>query len=173
MRKSTAAILRFGTFELDTEAEQLTKNGRIVRLQPQPYKLLRLLTTEAGRVVTREELRAVLWPDETYVDFDQGINFAVKQVREALDDDADRPVYLQTVPKRGYRFVAPVSFGDEAGDLLAVPSGEMRLHKALWANILELRLADEARKRRRRQVLIACVVIGCVVAAALIIRAFQ
>lgn len=173
MRKSTTTILRFGVFELDTEAEQLTKNGRLVRLQPQPFKLLRLLASEAGRVVTREELRAALWTDETFVDFDQGINFAIKQVREALDDDADRPVYLQTVPKRGYRFLAPVSGANTAPAPIGVASGEMRLHKALWANILELRLADELRQKRRKQLIIACVAIALVLATALIIRAFM
>src|SRR5262245_29669935 len=102
------AILRFGLFELDTDTEQLRKNGLTIRLRPQPFRLLRLLVDGAGRVVTREEIRAALWTGETFVDFDQGVNFAIKQVREALDDGADRSLYIQTVPKRGYRFVAPV-----------------------------------------------------------------
>lgn len=173
MSRSTATVLRFGVFELDTQAEQLTKNGRIVRLQPQPFKVLRLLASESGRLVTREELRAALWTDETFVDFDQGINFAIKQVREALDDDADRPVYLQTVPKRGYRFLAPVSAANTAPAPVGTASGELRLHKALWANILELRLADELRRKRRKQLIVACGVIGVALMTALIIRAFM
>src|SRR5260221_7080346 len=101
-------IFRFGLFELDTESEQLLKEGRTVRIQQQPYKLLCLLITQAGRVVPRDEIRAALWPAETFVDYEQGVNFAMKQVREALGDNADHAVYVQTVPKRGYRFIAPV-----------------------------------------------------------------
>ena len=107
MSEPKGQILRFGVFELDTEAEQLRKNGLMIRLQPQPYRLLKLLAAGAGRVVTRDEIRAALWKGDTFVDFDQGVNFAVKQVREALDDEAERSLYIQTVPKRGYRFVAP------------------------------------------------------------------
>src|SRR2546428_621817 len=104
----TTTILRFGVFELDPRTEQLRRNGLTVRLQPQPFKLLRLLVGEAGRLVTRDEIRAALWNNDTFVDFEQGVNFAIRQVREALEDDAERPVYIQTVPKRGYRFLAPV-----------------------------------------------------------------
>jgi DNA-binding winged helix-turn-helix (wHTH) protein len=102
--KSRAALLRFGTFELDLEAEQLLKNGRLVHLQPQPFKLLCLLTSQTGKLVTREEIRAALWKDDTFVDFEQGLNFAIKQVREALSDQAEHPVYIQTIPKRGTSF---------------------------------------------------------------------
>jgi DNA-binding winged helix-turn-helix (wHTH) protein len=103
-----ASVLRFGVFELDIQSDQLLKNGLAIKLKPQPFKLLKLLINEAGRVVTREEIRAELWTGDTFVDFEQGVNFAIKQVREALDDDSDRSLYIQTVPKRGYRFVAPV-----------------------------------------------------------------
>ena len=105
---AASPTLRFGSFELDTEAEQLTKDGRIVRLQPQPFKLLWLLCSQPGRLLTREEIRSALWTGDTFVDFEQGVNFAIKQVREALNDDAERPVFVQTVPRRGYRFIAPV-----------------------------------------------------------------
>ena len=101
-------IVRFGAFELDMEAERLLKNGRTVRLQPQPFKLLTLLIGLRGQLVTREQIRAALWAGDTFVDVDQGVNFAIKQVREALGEDADHPLYIQTVPRRGYRFVAPV-----------------------------------------------------------------
>ena len=104
----TASLLRFGAFELDIEAERLLRNGRNVRLQPQPFRLLCLLVGQAGRVVTREDIRATLWTSDTFVDFEQGVNFAIKQVREALGEDADHPIYIQTIPKRGYKFVAPV-----------------------------------------------------------------
>src|SRR4051794_18743589 len=101
-------MIRFGTFELDSRAGQLRSKGHIVRLAPQPFKLLTLLTSSAGRLVTREEIRTALWDGDTFIDFEQSVNFTVKQVREALNDNAERAIYIQTVPKRGYRFIAPV-----------------------------------------------------------------
>jgi len=157
-----ATVLRFGVFELDTESEQLLKNGLAIRLKPQPFKLLKLLVNEAGRVVTREEIRAALWSGDTFVDFDQGVNFAIKQVREALDDDSERSLYIQTVPKRGYRFVAPVEIVTPGENLFSVVPTDPRLHKALWANIAELRLAEE---RRRKQMLIITIVGAAIIAA--------
>ena len=171
MSEPKGQILRFGVFELDTEAEQLRKNGLMIRLQPQPYRLLKLLAAEAGRVVTREEIRAALWKGDTFVDFDQGVNFAVKQVREALDDEAERSLYIQTVPRRGYRFVAPVELVN-AGAHAAPGTTDLRLHKALWANIVELRLAEESRRRRRQAMTVAIIIVAVVVAAFLLLRAF-
>src|SRR5262245_62209132 len=101
-------VFRFGVFELDADAQELRRSGRAIRLQPQPYKLLHLLAANPGRLITREEIRSALWAADTYVDYDQGVNFAMKQVRDALKEDADHPVYIETVPKRGYRFIAPV-----------------------------------------------------------------
>jgi DNA-binding winged helix-turn-helix (wHTH) protein len=156
-------VLRFGSFELDTDAEQLTKNGRTIRLQPQPFKLLRLLAGLSGRVVTREEIQAVLWKGDTFVDFEQGVNFAIKQVREALGEDAERPIYIQTVPKRGYRFLAPVEVVVPGGKAAATTRRtDLNLHKALWANIAELRLIEERRQKRRKQMLTAGVPIAVV-----------
>ena len=143
---SPPQLYRFGEFDLDLDAGELRRAGRLVRLQPQPFKLLALVVRRAGNVVTREEIRAELWTDGTFVDFDQAVNFAVKQVRDAVGDSADRPVYLQTVPKRGYKFIAPV---EQSGK--PRPTGgpdTIRLQKALWANIAELRLAQERQKRR-------------------------
>jgi DNA-binding winged helix-turn-helix (wHTH) protein len=147
-------IFRFGLFQLDTEAEELLREGRTVRLQPQPYKLLALLASQAGKVVVRDDIRATLWEHETFVDFEQGVNFAIKQVRDALGDDADNPVYVQTVPKRGYRFIAPVDAtarGVPRPIELNRPGTNLDLQKALWFNIAELRLAEEGRKRRQRR----------------------
>lgn len=162
MSGEKASVMRFGVFELDTESEQLLKNGLAIRLKPQPFKLLKLLVNEAGRVVTREEIRAALWSGDTFVDFDQGVNFAIKQVREALDDDSERSLYIQTVPKRGYRFVAPVEIVTPGENLFAVVPTDPRLHKALWANIAELRIAEQ---RRRKQTKIAAIVAGAIIAA--------
>jgi DNA-binding winged helix-turn-helix (wHTH) protein len=167
-------VLRFGAFELDTDAEQLSKNGRTIRLQPQPFKLLRLLAGLPGRVVTREEIQAALWKGDTYVDFEQGVNFAVKQVREALGEDAERPIYIQTVPKRGYRFLAPVEVitpGQPPTPLTR--RTDLNLHKALWANIAELRLIEERRQKRRKVAIQAgLAVLGLGILVALLIAAF-
>lgn len=102
------ALLRFGVFELDVASAELRREGLPVKLQPQPVKVLTLLAEKAGNVVTREELQAAVWGDSTFVDFDRGLNFCVLQIRNALGDDADNPRFVQTVPRRGYRFVAHV-----------------------------------------------------------------
>lgn len=104
-------LLRFGPFELRPESGELFRQGEPVRLQQQPARLLELLVRRPGEVVSREEIRSALWGEETYVDSDQGINYCVRQVRLALDDDAGSPRFVETVPKRGYRFVAPVERG--------------------------------------------------------------
>jgi len=159
------AVIRFGAFELDLEAERLLKNGRQVRMQPQPFKLLRLLTTQPGRLVTREEIQAALWTNDTFVDFEQGVNFAVKQVREALGDRAENSIYVETVPKRGYRFLAPVVVPnrDETQEI-RIPA-EPFLQRALWENIVELRLSEEQHRKQLRvmTVAIVCLGIACVV----------
>jgi DNA-binding winged helix-turn-helix (wHTH) protein len=139
-------ILRFGVFELDLDAQMLLREGRIVRLQPQPFKLLCLLAENSGKVISREEIRAALWSGDTFVDFDQGVNFAIRQIRDGLGEDADHPVYIQTVPRRGYRFVAPVT--PVTGDELTFESASQHLSKAMWANIVELQLAERKRGKR-------------------------
>jgi DNA-binding winged helix-turn-helix (wHTH) protein len=109
--------------------------------------------------VTREEIQTALWAGDTFVDFDQGVNFAIKQVREALGDRAEDSLYVQTVPKRGYRFLAPVESGPESVEPPALPNlVDPHLQKALWANIVELRLADS---RRRQQQAILTIAVGC------------
>lgn len=144
---SPRQIFRFGEFDLDVDAGELRRAGRLVRLQPQPFKLLALVVRRAGTVVTREEIRAELWADGTFVDFDQAVNFAIKQVRDAVGDAADRPLYLQTVPKRGYRFIAPVEQPGDHGSAGPPDTTSIHLQKALWANIAELRIAQQRQKR--------------------------
>ncbi|MEP7362940.1 MAG: winged helix-turn-helix domain-containing protein [Acidobacteriota bacterium] len=102
-------LFRFGTFEFDAQTGELRRDGAAVRLQAQPAAVLRALLARAGGVVTREELRKVVWGKETNVDFEGGLNYCVAQLRSALGDSADSPVYVKTVPKRGYQFVAPVA----------------------------------------------------------------
>ena len=104
-----ARLVRFGSFEADLAAGELRREGRLVRLQDQPFRLLTLLLEHPGEIVTREEVRAALWPDGSFVDFEYGVNTAIKKVRYALDDSADNPRFIQTLPRKGYRFIAPVA----------------------------------------------------------------
>lgn len=106
-------IYRFGVFEFRPETADLWRDGIRVRLEPQPAKALALLLDHAGRIVPREDLRVRLWGDDTTVDFDRGLAYAVGQVRTALGDSAENPRFVQTLPRRGYRFIAPVQ-RDEA-----------------------------------------------------------
>ncbi|PYV44600.1 MAG: hypothetical protein DMG94_13185, partial [Acidobacteria bacterium] len=101
-------LVRFGEFEIDERAGELRKEGIKVRLQEQPLQILQILLEHPGEVVTREELRKRVWPTDTFVDFDHGINNAVKRLREALSDTAETPRYIETLPRRGYRFKAAV-----------------------------------------------------------------
>jgi DNA-binding winged helix-turn-helix (wHTH) protein len=155
---------RFGQFELDVAAGELRRNTGRVRLQPQPFKLLVLLARRADSVVARDDIRSELWPDGTFVDFDQSVNFAIKQIREVLGDSAERPLYIETVPRRGYRFIAPIETAAPEGALPAKPAGTttVRLQKALWTNIAELRLAEE---RRRRFTVLSVIALALVAAA--------
>ena len=102
-------VVRFSVFELDRRTGELRKNGRKVKLEGKPLLLLDLLLRLAGDVVTREEVRSALWPDETFVDFEHGINTVVKRLRQALDDSAETPRFVETIPRRGYRFIYPLN----------------------------------------------------------------
>jgi cholera toxin transcriptional activator len=104
----SSGIARFGVFELDLAAGELRKNGTKLRLQDQPFQVLALLLERVGDVVTREELRQKLWPADTFVDFDHSLNTAVNKLRETLGDSASSPRYIETLARRGYRFIAPV-----------------------------------------------------------------
>ena len=105
---ATQKLLRFGVFELNVDTEELFKSGIPVKLPPQPLKLLVLLASHAGQVVTRDEIQEQLWAGETFVDFEHGVNKCINQIRTVLGDNADHPLYIETLPRRGYRFVAPV-----------------------------------------------------------------
>jgi TolB-like protein/DNA-binding winged helix-turn-helix (wHTH) protein/Flp pilus assembly protein TadD len=102
------ASIRFGAFELKMDSGELLRDGFSVKLPPQPFKVLTLLVENAGHLVTREEIQRRVWGEETFVDFDKGLNFCVKQIREALGDQAQSPQFIETLPRRGYRFIAPV-----------------------------------------------------------------
>jgi eukaryotic-like serine/threonine-protein kinase len=109
MRSEHAEILRFGTFEVDVRAGELRKQGVRIKLQEQPFHVLRVLLQRPGEVVTREELRNQNWSPDTFVDFDNSLNTAINKLREALGDFADNPRFIETLPRRGYRFIAPVT----------------------------------------------------------------
>jgi DNA-binding winged helix-turn-helix (wHTH) protein len=101
-------VLRFGTFEVDVPAGELRKNGMKVKLQEQPFQVLCVLVEHPGEVVTREELRSRLWPADTFVDFDHGLNGAIKSLRDALGESAETPIFVETLARRGYRFIGNV-----------------------------------------------------------------
>src|ERR1700720_1481593 len=116
------SLYRFGVFELEAHTGELRRNGVKLKLQDQPYQVLLKLLEHAGQTVTREQLRSTLWPADTFVDFETGLNTTIKRLRETLGDSAAHPAFIETVPKRGYRFIAPVispnsgpgSFADKA-----------------------------------------------------------
>src|SRR5258707_3761179 len=105
----SSGILRFATFEVDLRVGKLGKQGKRLRLQDQLFQVLAFLLQRLGDVVTREELRSKIWSRDTFVDFDNGLNTAINKLREALGDSADNPRFIETLPRRGCRFLAPIS----------------------------------------------------------------
>ena|ERR1700692_1404008 len=102
------SMLKFGPYLVDLAAGEVRKNGSRVRLQEKPLRVLALLAERQGQVVTREELKKRLWPEDTFVDFETGLNTAVSKLRDALSDSAEKPRYIETIPRRGYRFLVTV-----------------------------------------------------------------
>ena len=106
LQPKTASVVRFGDYTLDLRTCELRRRETPLKLQPQPAKVLTFLVSRAGKLVTRQELAEQVWGSDTFVDFEQGLNYAIRQIRSVLGDDADHPCFLETVPKRGYRFIA-------------------------------------------------------------------
>src|SRR6201997_4094456 len=124
--QSKNRVVRFGVFEIDLTAGELRKNGVKLRLQGQPLQVLTMLLERPGEVVTREELQQKLWASDTFVDFDHSLNTAINKVREALGDSASSPRYVETLARRGYRFIAPVlSEQPSSGANRSVPAAEL------------------------------------------------
>jgi Tol biopolymer transport system component/DNA-binding winged helix-turn-helix (wHTH) protein len=120
------STVRFGVFEANLASAELRKNGQKIKLQEQPFQVLTILLENPGEIVTREQFRATLWPADTFVDFDHGLNAAIKRLRDALGDSADSPVFVETLARRGYRFIAPVTIpsngnGSHAVTAVALP----------------------------------------------------
>jgi Tol biopolymer transport system component/DNA-binding winged helix-turn-helix (wHTH) protein len=114
---SSSLIVRFGTFEVNFQSGELRHAGQKVKLQEQPFQVLMALLERPGEIVTREELRSKLWPEDTFVDFDHSLNAAIKRLRDALGESADAPVFVETLARRGYRFIAPVNGSSYPGGL--------------------------------------------------------
>ena len=112
---STLVRLRFGVFDVDLRAGELRKHGVKVRLQEQPFQVLTMLLERPGEVVTREELRSRLWSADTFVDFDHGVNKAINRIRDTIGDSATSPRFVETVARRGYRFIADVAVLEQTG----------------------------------------------------------
>ena len=127
MEESTRSprLVRFGAFEVDLRAGELRKNGLSLKVRGQPIEVLALLLEQPGEVVTREEIQKRLWPEDTFVDFDHSLNTAINKIREALGDSADNPRFVETLPRRGYRFIAPVETARRA------VSEEETLHRSV------------------------------------------
>src|ERR1700751_1004693 len=103
-------VFRFGTFEVDVRAGEVRKQGVRIKLREQPFHVLTVLLQRSGEVVTREELRSQIWAADSFVDFDNSLNTSINKLREALGDSAENPRFIETLPRRGYRFIAPVTF---------------------------------------------------------------
>jgi eukaryotic-like serine/threonine-protein kinase len=153
-------VFRFGLFEADPVSGELLRQGERVHLQDQPFRMLVLLLERSGGVITRDELREKLWVDNTFVEFNNGLNVAVKKIRDALGDDADNPRFIETLPRRGYRFIAPVSVTkpDEASSID---------HSALIPELLPSE-PDVVFPRRRWQYYLVGAVLAVVAVAALV-----
>ena len=107
--QTTPKLVRFGPFEADLSQQELRKSGRKIKLQQQPFQVLAWLLQHSGQIVEREQLRQAVWPNGTFVEFDRSLNTAIKKIRQALGDSVESPRFIETVPRRGYRFIAPVS----------------------------------------------------------------
>ena len=147
----TVRVYRFGMFAVDVKTGELTNAGRRTPLREQPLQLLLALLEQPGELITREELTSRLWPDGTFVDFDRGLNKAMNHLREALSDSAEHPQFIETLPRKGYRFIAPVT--QDAQDLEQaapdVPSG--RIGNPLVACSAGGRGRDDRNRNRRRR----------------------
>src|SRR6202161_4071384 len=111
------SVVRFGTYAVSLQSGEVRKSGLRIRIQQQPLKLLEILLEHPGEVLTREELRSRVWPNESFGDFDQAVNIAIAKLRSAFGDSAENPRYIETLPKRVYRFIADVSFVDADGNI--------------------------------------------------------
>ncbi|PYV71308.1 MAG: hypothetical protein DMG96_29005 [Acidobacteria bacterium] len=131
----SAQIVRFGIFDADLQTGELHKNGVRVPLQGQPFQVCAILLSHAGELVTREELRQKVWPEDTFVDFDQALNTAITKIRTALGDEPDNPRFVETLPRRGYRFIGPVESSQAPSPSAPTGRFERLRAKARWISV--------------------------------------
>ena len=161
----TAQRIRFGAFELDRQTAELWKNGTKLKLQGQPIAVLSLLLERPGELVTREEIRKHLWPDDTFVDFEHSLNTHIKKLRQVFDDDAETPRYIETLPRRGYRFIAQVEPAPNGSPVVA-DAADTATHAAAEATKPTARAPEPASLPKPRRwkhavaVLVACTLLG-------------
>ncbi|HKV81922.1 MAG TPA: tetratricopeptide repeat protein [Candidatus Sulfotelmatobacter sp.] len=175
---AAARVLRFGAFEADLQARELRKQGMLIKLQDQPFQVLAVLLEHAGEIVTREQLRQNLWPSDTFVDVDNSVNAAINRLREALGDSAESPRYVETLSRRGYRFVAPVTAVStlDRGPRFAGASSEIpqkeRLVLAQVQGIAEPAVAAIQKKAvsTRPMVLLGIITLAAIVIIAMLIN---
>ena len=147
---NAASFIRFGTFELDVRARELRRRGLKIKLQEQPLQVLLVLLEKPGQIVSREELRQRIWQADTFVEFDQGVYSALRRLRESLDDSAENPRYIETVPRRGYRFIAPIKTATDSVSLNApqpadeTGQGSISIPKVALVSIIRLRWLSAA-----------------------------
>ena len=136
----SAHVIRFEGFEVDLRAQELYKAGRKIKLQVQPFQVLAMLLEQPGEVVTRDEMQKKLWPADTFVDFDHSVNTAIKKLRQALGDDKNKPRFVETLPKRGYRFLAsvkkPATSSAPAETRVAAPTAAKDAAASSWVGLV-------------------------------------
>ena len=185
---------RFGPFELNEREGELRKDGIRIKVQEQPFQVLHELVANAGKIVPREHLQNRLWPEDTFVDFNVGVNTAIRKLRLALNDDADKPRYIETVSKRGYRFIAEVvvheatsvrpALESASPDSVFLPPIVVYPHTEppstagaevitpAGTNLAET-VPQEPPRRRRRKVLLAIAILGLAIVGRLVYSAMQ
>jgi Tol biopolymer transport system component/DNA-binding winged helix-turn-helix (wHTH) protein len=164
--------LRFGLFEADLASGELYKHGRLIHMQEQPFRILAMLLERPGEVVSREEVQKKLWPEGTFVDFDEGLDTALKKLRQALGDSPQNPVFVETIPRRGYRFIAPVQGAGNGsasnGNESVLDAGQTYEESKPQADV-----AQPTRARLVRNVAVAMVSIAVVIGALLLLSSFS
>jgi Tol biopolymer transport system component/DNA-binding winged helix-turn-helix (wHTH) protein len=166
--------LRFGLFEADLASGELYKHGRLIHVQEQPFRILAMLLERVGEVVSREEVQKKLWPEGTYVDFDEGLDTALKKLRQALGDSPQNPIFVETIPRRGYRFIAPVqevgNKSDPKGDSSTAKLEQSPTEKTPGADPPQ---ATVPRAGLRRNVALTVASVAAIAAGAILIRWFS
>lgn len=165
---SRDGIRKFGPFTFDPECGELTRNGYRIRLQPQPTVVLALLTDQPGKLILREEIYRTVWGEDTHVDFEQSLNYCISQIRSALRDDANDPKYLETFPKRGYRFLAPVESANGNGSRLGT-AVDLADVGDVSTEVLTEEVVSNVRLRSRRKLLFPSAVLLALLAASAVV----